>query len=101
MHFKREHCDMPHSLTFPIAAESEDKSDIGRRASLVARLSLLASVIEEGFIKAQRYQALSRYSDRELARIGLTYQELPHFVMFGRSKLCNEQHRSSASTGMR
>jgi hypothetical protein len=91
MYFEREHCDMPHSLTLPVTAESHRKPDIDRPASLTARLSSLVSVIEEGFLKAQRYQDLSRYSDRELARLGLTYQELPHFVMFGRSKVGSYQ----------
>ena len=90
MYFEREHCDMHHSLTLPIATESRDKRETDPPASLAKRLSVLVSVIEEGFVKAQRYQALSRCSDRELARLGLTYQELPHFVMFGRSKLCDE-----------
>ena len=48
-------------------------------------LSLLASAFAEGFSKAQRYQTLASRSEHELAALSVTHQDLPRFVMFGRS----------------
>jgi hypothetical protein len=48
-------------------------------------LFLLASAFAEGFTKAQRYQLLASCSKHELAALRLTHQDLPRFVMFGRS----------------
>ena len=48
-------------------------------------LFLLASAFAEGFSKAQRYQTLASRSEQELAALSVTHQDLPRFVMFGRS----------------
>jgi uncharacterized protein YjiS (DUF1127 family) len=42
------------------------------------------AVIEEGLNKAERYQALNRMSDADLAARGLKREDLPRAVMFGR-----------------
>jgi hypothetical protein len=49
-------------------------------------LSTLApffSVIEEGFNRAEHYEALARKSDDELAARGLRREDLPHYVWKG------------------
>jgi uncharacterized protein YjiS (DUF1127 family) len=46
----------------------------------------LLSSFGEGIRKARRYQALTRKSDAELATLGLSREDLPRFVMFGRSQ---------------
>jgi hypothetical protein len=48
-------------------------------------LFLLASAFAEGFAKAQQYQTLASCSEHELAALSVTHQDLPRFVMFGRS----------------
>ena len=53
----------------------------GRRGTF---WSNLMAVIEEGLNKAERYQALNRMSDADLAARGLKREELPRAVMFGR-----------------
>jgi uncharacterized protein YjiS (DUF1127 family) len=49
-------------------------------------LNALLSSFAEGLGKARRYQALTRKSDAELAALGVRREDLPRFVMFGRSQ---------------
>jgi hypothetical protein len=39
--------------------------------------------VEEGFNKAEHYEALARKSHSEPAALGLSREDLPRFVMFG------------------
>jgi len=63
------------ALQFPSGRET-------RRGTLFATF---VGAVEEGLRKAERYQALSRKSDAELAELGLQREDLPRIVMFGRS----------------
>jgi hypothetical protein len=46
----------------------------------LSALASFFSVVEEGFNKAEHYEALARKSDNELAARGLRRQDLPHHV---------------------
>jgi hypothetical protein len=58
-------------------------STVSRRRRISSKLSMLLSAVAEGFDKARRYQSLSSCTERELAALRVTYQDLPRFVMFG------------------
>jgi hypothetical protein len=47
-------------------------------------LATIFSAVEEGFSKAEQYEVLARKSEGELAVLGLTREDLPRFVMFGK-----------------
>jgi uncharacterized protein YjiS (DUF1127 family) len=51
---------------------------------LLTTLLTFFSAMEEGFNKTGQYEALARKSDSELAALGLTREDLPRFVMFGK-----------------
>jgi uncharacterized protein YjiS (DUF1127 family) len=57
----------------------------GREARRGTFFATLMGAIEEGLLKAERYQALSRKTDAELADLGLRREDLPRTVMFGKS----------------
>jgi uncharacterized protein YjiS (DUF1127 family) len=44
----------------------------------------LVGAVEEGMRKAERYQALTRKTDAELAELGLKREDLPRIAMFGK-----------------
>jgi hypothetical protein len=46
----------------------------------LSALASFFSVVEEGFNKAEQYEALMCKSDNELAALGLRRQDLPHYV---------------------
>jgi uncharacterized protein YjiS (DUF1127 family) len=52
-----------------------------RRGTL---FSTIVAAIDEGLHKAERYQALARLTDIELAGLGLRREDLPRAVMFGK-----------------
>jgi hypothetical protein len=52
-----------------------------RRFAHASRQALLG--IAEGFAAAQRYERLAAMSDAELARRGLTREDVPWFAVFG------------------
>jgi hypothetical protein len=45
----------------------------------------LLEAVSEGFNKAELYERLARKSDAELAALGLRREDLPRFVMFGKT----------------
>jgi hypothetical protein len=47
-------------------------------------LTTFFAAAEEGFNKAELYEALTRKSDGELAALGPSRDHLPRFVMFGK-----------------
>ena len=49
-------------------------------------LSALVSAFHEGVGKARRYQMLARKSDAELAELGVSREDLPRVVMFGKPR---------------
>jgi hypothetical protein len=57
----------------------------GRGARRGTFFGSLVGAIEEGLRKADRYQALARKPDAELANLGLKREDLPRVVMFGKS----------------
>jgi hypothetical protein len=52
--------------------------------NLLRTLKTFFSAVEEGFDKAQKYEALTRKLDSELAALDLSREDLPRFVMFGK-----------------
>jgi Mg2+ and Co2+ transporter CorA len=46
-------------------------------------LTTVFAAVEEGFNKAEHYEALARKSHSEPAALGLSREDLPRFVMFG------------------
>jgi uncharacterized protein YjiS (DUF1127 family) len=48
-------------------------------------LATLFSAVEEGFNKAEHYEALTRKSDDELAARGLRREDLARLAMFGKA----------------
>ena len=57
-----------------------------RPSMVLTSLGTFFAAIEEGFHNAERYEALARKSNSELAAAGLTRADLPRFVMFGNHK---------------
>jgi uncharacterized protein YjiS (DUF1127 family) len=53
-------------------------------SKVLTTLTTFFSAVEEGFNKAEQYEALARKSDSELAALGLSREDLPRFVMFGK-----------------
>jgi len=47
-------------------------------------LTTFLAALEEGLNKAEQYEALARKSHNELAALGLSREDLPRFVMFGK-----------------
>lgn len=47
-------------------------------------LMTFLATVEEGFNKAEQYEALARKSHNELAELGLSREDLPRFVLFGK-----------------
>jgi hypothetical protein len=88
----------PHSGSTPIHALLV-RALAGRKALLhnlsqvVTTLTTLFAAVEEGFNKAEQYEALARKSDSELAALGLSREGLPRFVMF--STTCASTSRSA------
>ncbi len=69
------------SLTLPFP------SGRGTRGSGIVRfLAGLADGIREGLALAGRYEKLVRMSDAELARLGLTREDVPRAVLIGRKR---------------
>jgi hypothetical protein len=58
----------------------------GRSGGFMRFLSDLADGIRDGLALAARYDRLSRMSDAELARLGLSRIELPHAALSGRRR---------------
>jgi hypothetical protein len=56
-----------------------------KQVTIINTLVAFFSAVEEGFNKAERYEALAHKSDSELAALGVTREDLPRFVMFGRT----------------
>jgi hypothetical protein len=56
-----------------------------KRSKIVSTLAKIFSAVEEGFNKAECYEALSRKSGGERAVPCRTREDLPRFVMFGKS----------------
>jgi hypothetical protein len=59
--------------------QSSDKEP----SRIQSALASFFSVVEEGFNKAEQYEALMRKSDSELAALGLRREDLPHYVWKG------------------
>jgi hypothetical protein len=55
------------------------------RSNVLTTLTAFFAAIEEGFDRARRYEALARRSDSELAALGLSREDLLHFVMLGKT----------------
>jgi len=53
----------------------------GRRLAEVGRQTLLG--VAEGIAAARRYARLSAMSDRDLAPLGLSREDVPRFAVFG------------------
>jgi uncharacterized protein YjiS (DUF1127 family) len=49
-------------------------------SKVLATLRTFSAAVEEGFNKADQYEALSRKSDRELAALGLSRKDLLRFI---------------------
>lgn len=52
-----------------------------RRVGDAVRQALLGII--EGIAAARRYERLAAMSDRDLARFGISREEVPRFVIFG------------------
>jgi uncharacterized protein YjiS (DUF1127 family) len=59
-------------------------SSNSKPSKILTTLATVISAVEDGFSKAEQYEALARKSDSELAALGLTREDLPRFVMFGK-----------------
>jgi hypothetical protein len=57
-----------------------------KQSKIINTLATFFSAVEEGFDKAEKYEALARKSDSELAALGLAREDLPRFVMLGHRK---------------
>jgi uncharacterized protein YjiS (DUF1127 family) len=55
-----------------------------RSSKILTTLAALFSAVQEGLNNAEQYEALARKSDGELAALGVTREDLPRFVMFGK-----------------
>jgi uncharacterized protein YjiS (DUF1127 family) len=55
-----------------------------KQSKIISILATFFSAVEEGFNKAEQYEALARKSDGELAALGITREDLARFVMFGK-----------------
>jgi uncharacterized protein YjiS (DUF1127 family) len=56
-----------------------------KRGKIINTLATFFSAVEEGFNKAEQYEALAHKSDRQLAALGVTREDLPRLVMLGRT----------------
>ena len=54
------------------------------RSKVLTTLTTFFAAVEEGFDKAEHYEALARKSYSGLAALGLSREDLPRFVMFGK-----------------
>jgi hypothetical protein len=54
------------------------------RGKVLAMLTTFFAAVQAGFNVAEQYEALARNSDSELAALGLSREDLPRFVMFGK-----------------
>ena len=61
------------------------RSDDSKPSKILTTLTTFFSAVEEGFNKAEQYEALARKSDSELAELGINREDLPRVVMFGKS----------------
>jgi uncharacterized protein YjiS (DUF1127 family) len=55
-----------------------------KQSKIISILAMFFSAVEEGFKKAEQYEALARKSDSELAALGVTREDLARFVMIGK-----------------
>jgi uncharacterized protein YjiS (DUF1127 family) len=53
-------------------------------SKILTTLVTICSAVGEGIGKAEQYEVLAHKSDSELAALGLTREDLPRFVMFGK-----------------
>jgi uncharacterized protein YjiS (DUF1127 family) len=53
-------------------------------SKILTTLAAFFSAVEEGFTKCEQYEALAHKSDGELAALGITREDLPRLVMFGK-----------------
>jgi hypothetical protein len=53
-------------------------------SKIISTIATFLSAFEEGFNKAEQYEALAHKSDSDLAALGLTREDLPRLVMFGK-----------------
>jgi uncharacterized protein YjiS (DUF1127 family) len=70
------HAIQPQSIAHPRNCER-------KRGKIINTLAAFFSAVEEGFNKAEQYEALAHKSDHELAALGVTPEDLPRFVTFG------------------
>jgi hypothetical protein len=73
----------PCASNRPIAFDASLVPESKQRSR--ASLGSLLEAVSEGFNKAELYERLARKSDAELAALGLRREDLPRFVMFGKT----------------
>jgi hypothetical protein len=64
--------------------ESDRSKVLEPLSKVLTMLTTFFAAAEEGFSKAELYEALARKSDSELAALGPSRDHLPRFVMFGK-----------------
>ena len=71
--------------TIQIRSLAALQSSDSKASKTLRTLASLFSAVEEGFNKAEQYEALARKSDAELAARGLRREDLPRLAMFGKA----------------